>query len=61
MMPGFCAIGSSPLGVLPEGEVQETPTLVTIDALKIPLERRVVFEGSIRVVSFDGNIRKVVF
>lgn len=32
-----------------------------IDATKVPPERRVVFEGSKRVVSFEGSIRKVVF
>lgn len=43
----------------PEGGTEQ-PTN-TIDATKIPSERRVVFEGSKRVVSFEGNIRKVVF
>ena len=33
----------------------------TIDATKVPSERRVVFEGSKRVVSFLGSIHKVRF
>lgn len=32
-----------------------------IDATKVPADRRVVFEGSKRVVSFAGSIRKVSF
>lgn len=33
----------------------------TIDASKVPAARRVVFEGSKRVVSFEGSIRTVRF
>lgn len=36
-------------------------TIGVIDATKVPLERRVVFEGSKRVVSFPGSIHKVEF
>lgn len=38
-----------------------TPQPGTIDATKVPTSRRVVFEGSKRVVSFEGSIRKVRF
>jgi len=37
------------------------PTPGDIDATKVPPERRVVFEGGKRVVSFEGSIRKVSF
>lgn len=36
-------------------------TIGAIDAAKVPAERRVVFEGSKRVVSFPGSIHKVEF
>lgn len=42
-------------------ETTTQPEPGIIDATKVPAERRVVFEGSKRVVSFEGSIRKVVF
>lgn len=42
-------------------EVVVIPPVSTIDATKVPPERRVVFEGSKRVVPFYGSINKVRF
>jgi len=41
--------------------LSDTPAPGGIDATKVPVERRVVFEGNKRVVPFEGSIRKVVF
>lgn len=46
-------------GNIEDGSSTNPPT--SIDASKVPNERRVVFEGSKRVVSFPGSIHKVRF
>ena len=45
----------------PEDPNEEPPITGQIDASKVPNDRRVVFEGSKRVVSFHGSIHKVRF
>lgn len=45
----------------PEDPDEEPPVTGQIDSSKVPNERRVVFEGSKRVVSFEGSIHKVRF
>lgn len=52
VFPASYEIQSGDNSTVPEG---------IIDATKVPLERRVVFEGSKRVVSFPGSIHKVEF
>lgn len=51
----------STLAVPPVDNGGGTPATGTIDVLKVPASRTVVFGGSIRVVSFPGNIRTVEF
>jgi cytoskeletal protein CcmA (bactofilin family) len=50
-------LGTSALGELAIGEAARTVELIIgeIDAEKVSMERRVVFEGSKRVVSFQES------
>lgn len=40
---------------VPPSVVTPPQTVGTIDAATVPASRRVVFEGSMRVVTFDGS------
>lgn len=62
-MLGLYPIAGAPIGGSPYASAANTvPTGTgTIDATKVPLSRQVLFEGSKRVVSFEGSIRKVRF
>ena len=62
-MFGYTPLASSPTATNPVANIVPDPEPVTglIDASKVPADRRVVFEGSKRVVSFPGSIHKVEF